>query len=37
MRYMTVYGSVEYEDWTSDADENEFDRYRGSLGLSLRY
>ncbi len=37
MRYLTVYGSLEYQDRMSDAEENEFDRYRGSLGLSLRY
>ena len=37
MRYVTVYGGIEYEDQLSDLSYNEFDRYRASLGLNLRY
>lgn len=37
MRYVTLYGSVEYQDQTSDLSANEYDRYRGTLGLTLRY
>ena len=36
-RYTTLYGGLEYEDQTSDNSEDEFDRYRASLGLSFRY
>lgn len=37
MRYVTVYGGMEYEDQMSDDSESEFDRYRASLGLNFRY
>jgi len=37
MRYVTVYGGLEYEDQISNNSDNEFDRYRASLGLSFRY
>lgn len=37
MRYVTVYGGMEYEDQMSDDRESEFDRYRASLGLNFRY
>lgn len=37
MRYVTVYGGVEYEDQMSDDSESEFARYRASLGLNFRY
>ena len=37
MRYVSVYGGVEYEDQMSDNDAYEFDRFRGNLGLSFRY
>ena len=37
MRHMSVYGGVEYDEQMSDADDYEFDRFRGTLGLSLRY
>ncbi len=37
MRYVTVYGGLEYEDQLSDVSAQEFDRYRASLGLNFRY
>jgi hypothetical protein len=38
MRYVTLYGGLEYEKEFSDTnDSSEFDRYRGSLGMSFRY
>ncbi len=37
MRYVSVYGGVEYEDWKSDDDNQEFDRFLGTLGLNFRY
>ena len=38
MRYMTVYSSLEYQKELSDEyDSDEFNRFRGSVGLSLRY
>ena len=37
MRYVTLYGGLEYEDQMSDDAESEFDRYRASLGLNFRY
>lgn len=37
MRYVTLYGGVEYEDQTSDDSVNEYDRYRVTLGLNFRY
>jgi len=37
MRHMSVYGGVEYDEQMSDEDDYEFDRFRGTLGLSLRY
>ena len=36
-RYVTLYGGLEYEDRMSDNPINEYDRYRGSIGLSFRY
>ncbi|MEI7900876.1 MAG: outer membrane beta-barrel protein [bacterium] len=37
MRYVSVYGGVEYEKQIADASADAFDRYRGQLGLSFRY
>ena len=37
MRYVTLYGGLEYEDTMSDNKDAEFDRYRASMGLNLRY
>lgn len=37
MRYVSLYSGVEYQKQLSDDDDYEFDRFRGSLGLSLRY
>ena len=37
MRHMSVYGGLEYEDWISDNDAQEYDRYLGTVGLSFRY
>ena len=36
-KYVNLYAGVEYEEQTSDEDMNEFDRYRGTLGVNLRY
>jgi hypothetical protein len=36
-RYVTLYGGLEYTDQNSDDKNNEFERYRGSLGLNFRY
>lgn len=36
-RYLSLYGGVEYENQFSDDKVNEFDRFRVSLGLNLRY
>lgn len=37
MRYVTLYGGLEYEDQMSDDSTSEFDRYRATLGLNFRY
>jgi len=37
MRYVSVYGSVEYTDRMSDNSDYEYDRIRGTMGLSFRY
>lgn len=37
MRYVSVYGGLEYQDRMSDASANEYDRYLGTLGLKFRY
>jgi len=37
MRYVTMYGGLEYETQFSDNDDSEFDRYRVMLGLQFRY
>lgn len=37
MRYVTVYGGLEYEDQKSSDSQSEFDRYRATLGLNFRY
>lgn len=37
MRYVTLYGALEYEDQTSDVATSEFDRYCATLGLNFRY
>lgn len=37
MRYASVYGGLEYETRFSDYEEDEFDRYRATLGLQFRY
>ncbi len=36
-KYASLYAGVEYEDQRSDDEQSEFDRFRGKLGLSLRY
>ena len=36
-KYATLYAGVEYEDQRSDDEQSEFDRFRGKLGLNLRY
>ena len=36
-RFVTLYGGIEYMTQTSDNSVNEYDRYRASLGLNLRY
>ncbi len=36
-KYVNLYAGVEYEDQRSDEKVNEFDRYRGTLGVNLRY
>ena len=36
-KYVNLYAGVEYEDQISQEDTNEFDRYRGTLGVNLRY
>jgi hypothetical protein len=37
MRYVTLYGGLEYETQTSDDEYSEFDRYRATMGLNFRY
>ena len=37
MRHVSVYGGIEYEDWMSDDDNQEYDRFLGTLGLNFRY
>jgi len=37
MRYVSMYGSLEYETRFSDYEDDEFDRYRATLGLQFRY
>lgn len=37
MRYVSLYSSVEYTDQMSNDSDYEYDRYRGTLGLSFRY
>jgi len=37
MRYVSMYGGLEYETRFSDYDDDEFDRYRATLGLQFRY
>jgi hypothetical protein len=37
MRYVTLYGGLEYEDHMSDNEVDEFDRYRATWGLNFRY
>jgi hypothetical protein len=37
MRYVTIYAILEYQDQMSDDPVYEFERYRGTLGLSLKY
>lgn len=36
-QYLTVYCGLEYQDQLSDDPDYEFDRYRGTLGVNLRY
>jgi hypothetical protein len=36
-KYVNLYAGVEYENQVSDEDTNEFDRYRGTFGVNLRY
>lgn len=36
-RYVTLYGGLEYETQTSDDVYNEFDKFRGTLGVNFRY
>ena len=37
MRYVSLYGSMEYTDQMSNDSDYEYDQYRGILGLSFRY
>jgi len=37
MRYVSMYGGLEYETRFSDYEDDEFDRYRATLGLQFRY
>lgn len=37
MRYVTLYGGLEYEDQNSSYAWQTYDRYRASLGLNFRY
>ncbi|MDA3923172.1 MAG: outer membrane beta-barrel protein [Kiritimatiellae bacterium] len=34
---VSLYTSLEYEEQAADNDEDEFDRFRGTLGVNLRY
>ncbi|MDD2599737.1 MAG: outer membrane beta-barrel protein [Kiritimatiellae bacterium] len=36
-KYVNLYAGLEYEEQFSDQKNNEFNRYRGTLGLNLRY
>ena len=36
-KYVNLYAGLEYEEQISDEEMNEFDRYRGTLGVNLRY
>jgi len=36
-KYVNLYAGIEYEEQTSDVSSDEFDRYRGTLGVNLRY
>jgi len=36
-KYVNLYAGLEYETQKSEEDINEFDRFRGTLGLNLRY
>lgn len=36
-KYVNLYAGLEYEEQVSDQNVNEFNRYRGTLGLNLRY
>ncbi|MFO7937607.1 MAG: outer membrane beta-barrel protein [Kiritimatiellia bacterium] len=36
-KYASLYAGIEYEDQVSEEETDEFDRYRGTLGLNLRY
>ncbi|MFA7173691.1 MAG: outer membrane beta-barrel protein [Kiritimatiellia bacterium] len=36
-KYVNLYAGLEYEEQFSDQNMNEFNRYRGTLGLNLRY
>jgi hypothetical protein len=37
MRYVSIHGGLEYQKFISDQGESDFDQYRATVGMSLRY